>query len=373
MKIAQIAPLFESVPPQLYGGTERVVSYLTEELIHKGHEVTLFASGDSVTSAYLVAGIDKALRLNEACQDPLAHHIIQMKEVLERAASFDILHFHTDYLHFPMTELLQAPCITTLHGRLDIPDLQAVYKKFPSENVVSISKSQKKPLPEAHWAGTVYHGLPENLHRPGSGTGGYWAFLGRISPEKGIDQAIEIATMAGIRLKIAAKIDKADAGYFQKHVRHLLDHPLIDFIGEINEQQKTRFLGDAIGMLFPIKWAEPFGMVMIEAMACGTPVLAFANGSVPEIIEEGRSGVLVRSVQEAVSAIPKTAGLSRAAVRNAFEERFTATRMTDDYIRIYREILRRSSGRPGGDRYNSPFTPLSSGAAVPGTDENSSL
>lgn len=344
MKIAQIAPLFESVPPKLYGGTERVVHYLTEELVRQGHEVTLFASGDSKTAARLIATVNRSLRLDPACVDPLAHQMVQMKRVVDMASEFDILHFHTDYLHFPMTSMLKPPCMTTLHGRLDIPDLQQLYDAFPRENIVAISENQKRPVPQAHWLGTVYHGLPENLHHWGDGNGGYWAFLGRISPEKGVDRAIEIALSAHIPLKIAAKVDKADAVYFKEKISPLLAHPLIEFIGEINESQKTDFLGKASGLLFPINWAEPFGMVMIEAMACGTPVLAFDNGSVPEVIEEGKSGIIVHSVAEAVRALPAVAALSRRGVRHAFEERFTASMMADNYVRLYYKILRNSFG-----------------------------
>jgi len=339
MKIAQIAPLFESVPPKLYGGTERVVHYLTEELVLQGHNVTLFASGDSITAARLIATTDRSLRLDPNCIDSLAHQMVQMKKVVDMASEFDILHFHTDYLHFPMTGMLKPRCMTTLHGRLDIPDLQPLYNAFPNENVVSISENQKRPLPQARWLGTVYHGLPENLHHQGSGDGGYWAFLGRISPEKGVDRAIEIAVSAHIPLKIAAKVDKADAVYFKEKIRPLLDHPLIEFIGEINESQKTDFLGKAAGLLFPINWAEPFGMVMIEAMACGTPILAFDNGSVPEVIEDGKSGIIVHSIAEAIEAIPVVAALSRSGVRSAFEKRFTASRMADDYVRLYHQLL----------------------------------
>ncbi|HET8572663.1 MAG TPA: glycosyltransferase family 4 protein [Edaphocola sp.] len=364
MKIAQIAPLFESVPPKFYGGTERVVHYLTEELVRQGHEVTLFASGDSTTNARLIATVDRSLRLDPSCRDPLAHQVIQMKKVVDMASGFDILHFHTDFLHFPMTSLLKPPCVTTLHGRLDIPDLQPLYDAFPRENVVAISESQKRPVPQAHWLGTVYHGLPESLHHRGDGNGGYWAFLGRISPEKGVDRAIEIALSAKIRLKIAAKVDKSDALYFKEKISPLLEHPLVEFIGEINEPQKTDFLGKATGLLFPIDWAEPFGMVMIEAMACGTPVLAFDNGSVPEVIEEGVSGMIVHSIAEAVHAVPGVAALPRGAVRHAFEKRFTASRMAGNYVRLYYKVLRNSFGK-------STFTDLGNGFAASFSGSNS--
>jgi glycosyltransferase involved in cell wall biosynthesis len=337
MKIAQVAPLFESVPPKLYGGTERVVHYLTEELVAKGHEVTLFASGDSKTRARLISSTDQALRLNKSCFDPMAHQIVQMKDVLDNASAMDIIHFHTDYLHFPFTRLIGSPCITTLHGRLDIPDLQSVYNTFPEEQVVSISENQQIPLPQANWLGTVYHGLPLQLHTPGTGAGDYLAFLGRISPEKGIEQAIEIAINANMLLKVAAKVDKADETYFNDRVRHLLDHPLVEYIGEIDEPAKTIFLGAARALLFPINWEEPFGLVMIESMACGTPVLAFRHGSVSEIVEEGASGFIVNQVTEAVEALAQIPTLSRKRVRSIFEQRFTASRMADDYIRLYEQ------------------------------------
>lgn len=339
MKIAQVAPLFESVPPKLYGGTERVVHYLTEELVNKGHEVTLFASGDSVTRAVLISSIDKALRLNRSCVDPMAHQIVQMKDVLDHASGFDIIHFHTDYLHFPFTGQFGPPCITTLHGRLDIPDLQSVYNTFSEEHVVSISENQKIPLPQANWVGTVYHGLPLHLHRPGNGSGKYLAFLGRISPEKGIEQAIEIAINTNMHLKIAAKVDKADEHYFNTCVRHLLDHPLIEYVGEIDETAKTFFLGEASALLFPINWEEPFGLVMIESMACGTPVVAFNHGSVSEVLDEGKSGFIVNQVTEAVEALAQIHTLSRGVVRYVFEQRFTASRMANDYIHLYKRIM----------------------------------
>lgn len=340
IKIGQIAPLHESIPPRLYGGTERIVHYLTEELVNVGNEVTLFAAGDSTTGARLIANVEEGLRLKQSCTDPLAHHIVQMQEVIERASEFDILHFHTDYLHFPFSNQLSTPCVTTLHGRLDIPDLQYVYNKFPSQKVISISDSQRKPLPQASWIDTVYHGIPQNLHQPGNGDGGYLAFLGRVSPEKGVDRAIEIALASENRIKIAAKIDKADEQYFERHIKSLLRHPLVEFAGEITEAQKTDFLGKAKALLFPIDWAEPFGLVMIESMACGTPVIAFRNGSVPEVIDNGITGFIVDSVQEAVRAISKIDLLSRSAIRRVFEKRFTAARMAENYFKIYSSLIR---------------------------------
>lgn len=339
MKIAQIAPLYEAVPPKLYGGTERVIHYLTEELVKKGHSVTLFASADSVTSAKLVATVKEALRLDPNCVDPLTHHIVQLQEVMDNCCKFDILHFHTDFLHYPFTMQCKVPCVTTLHGRLDIPDLQPIYNRYTKQNVISISNSQRQPLPQANWVGTVYHGLPIDLHRLNEKPENYFAFIGRVSPEKGVDKAIEIAIACNCPIKIAAKIDKADQMYFEKKIEPLLKHPLVEFIGEINEAQKTGFLGNAKALLFPIDWAEPFGMVMIEAMSCGTPVIAFNRGSVPEIIDDGQTGFIVNNVEEAIEVACKVNQLSRRNIRRIFEQRFTAARMTDDYVKLYEQIL----------------------------------
>lgn len=339
MKIAQVAPLLEAVPPQLYGGTERVIHYLTEELVRQQHDVTLFASGDSVTSARLVATSGKALRLDPACIDPLAHSILQLEKVMKAANEFDIIHFHTDFLHFPVTSRFDIPCVTTLHGRLDIPDLQPLYNEFPKQRVISISRSQRAPLPQANWIGTVYHGLPADLHPMQQSDGDYLAFIGRISPEKGVERAIEIAIDCDCPLKIAAKIDKVDLHYFEKHIAHLFDHPLVEFVGEITEQEKTSFLGKARALLFPINWSEPFGLVMIESISCGTPVIAFNNGSVPEVIDHGVTGFIVESVPEAVKAVAKLPQLSRPAIRRVFEERFAASRMAADYLRLYKQVL----------------------------------
>lgn len=346
LKIAQIAPLYESVPPKLYGGTERVVSYLTEELKELGHDVTLFASGDSVTNARLVPIHHNALRLG-TCNDPLAYHILQLQEVSERASEFDILHFHTDYLHFPLTRLTGDATLTTLHGRLDLPELLPLYRKFRDRPVVSISDAQRKPLPMAGWVNTVYHGLPLNLYRPGDGKGGYVAFIGRISPEKRVDRAIEIAGRAGIHIKIAAKIDRADEAYYEKQIRHLFDLPFVEYIGEIGEKEKGDFLGNAKALLFPIDWPEPFGMAMIEAMACGTPVIAFNCGSVPEVIEDGLSGYIVEDVEQAAAALNRIDRISRTVCRRMFENRFSATRMANDYVRLYEKLLS-GKGRTAG-------------------------
>jgi glycosyltransferase involved in cell wall biosynthesis len=335
VRIAQVAPLFESVPPKLYGGTERVVSYLTEELVRAGHEVTLFASGDSVTSANLVSICPEALRLSTTTVDHLSHHIVMLEEVFSQSENFDIIHFHIDYLHFPLSQRERIAQITTLHGRLDLPDLQPLYQKFGEMPVVSISDAQRDPLPNANWQGTVYHGLPQGQYKFHDKPGNYLAFLGRISPEKGVDRAIEIASRVGVPLKIAAKVDRADQEYFETVIRPLLDNPLVEFIGEIGYPDKNEFLGNALALLFPINWPEPFGLVMIEAMACGTPVIAHPYGSVPEIIEEGRSGFLVGDARQAERAVNDVSQISRAACRQRFEERFSATRMAKDYLALY--------------------------------------
>lgn len=339
MKIAQVAPLYESVPPKLYGGTERIVSFLTEELIRRGHEVTLFATGDSVTKAKLVACVPEALRLNVKCEDNLAPHIVQLQEVMERSGEFDIIHFHTDYLSFPFTQFLDVPHLTTLHGKLTMPELQMIYNTFHYEPVACISHSQSRPLPQANFVGCVHHGLPVDLLKKGNGSEKYFAFLGRISPEKGCDRAIEIAIAANTPIKIAAKIDKADRDYFEREIKHLFDHPLVNYIGEINEKQKQEFLGNALALLFPINWPEPFGLVTIEAMACGTPVLAWNCGSVPEIIEEGRSGFIVDSMEAAIDAARKISSLDRSVVRHCFEQRFTVKRMTEQYLELYKKLI----------------------------------
>ncbi len=339
MKIAQVAPLFESVPPKLYGGTERVVSYLTEELVRQGHDVTLFASGDSITSAKLVAVCPQSLRLNEACVDQLAHHILMMEYVYRDFQHFDIIHFHVDYMHFSITRRQMTPHLTTLHGRLDIPDLVPLYKEFNDMPVASISDDQRKPLPDINWQGTVYHGMPEDLYPFRVGSGKYLAFLGRISPEKRLDRAIEIAIRVGMPLKIAAKVAREDQEYFSTAIEPLLTHPLVDYIGEIGDEEKSDFLGNALALLFPIDWPEPFGMVMIEAMASGTPVVAFGEGSVPEVIEDGVNGYIVHSIDEAVRAIQRASTLSRRRCRDVFEARFSARQMALGYLNIYRKLF----------------------------------
>lgn len=339
MRIAQIAPLYESVPPQLYGGTERVVSYLTEALAALGHEVTLFASGDSRTRARLVAVGERALRLQgKQVTDPISHHIRLVERVFRQAAEFDILHFHIDYLHFPLARRGLTPTLTTLHGRLDLPDLAPLFAEFDDLPVVSISEAQRAPLPHARWVGTVPHGLPRGLHAFHPQPDGYLAFLGRVSPEKGVDRAIEIASRAGLPLKIAAKVDRADRAYFNAVIRPLLINPWVEFIGEISEAEKDSFLGRARALLFPIDWPEPFGLVMIEALACGTPVIAYGHGAVPEVLEPGVTGFIVSSQDEAVRAVTQVERLSRADCRGSFERRFTARRMAQDYLALYERL-----------------------------------
>lgn len=362
MKIAQIAPLYESVPPQLYGGTERVVSYLTEELVRQGHDVTLFASGDSVTSAHLISTCPRSLRLDSRCVDQLAHHLVLLEEVFRRAEDFDVIHFHVDYFHFPWSRRYPVRHVTTLHGRLDLPDLVPLYQEYSEMPVVSISDDQRKPLPWLNWMATVQHGLPRHLHACGERPGDYLVFLGRISEEKRPDLAIEIAGRAGLPLKIAAKVDKADREYFEQVVRPLLDQHHVEFLGEVDERGKGELLGGAYALLFPIDWPEPFGMVMIEAMACGTPVIAFRRGSVPEIMIEGRTGFVCDSVGEAVAAVRRLSEVPRREVRRVFEERFTAERMARDYVAIY-ERLRMEDRTDADARDTRSFLDSGYGAA----------
>ncbi len=343
MRIAQVAPLFESVPPKLYGGTERVVSWLTEELVGLGHDVTLFASGDSLTTARLIPVCPRALRLDPNCVDQMAHHIYSMEKVVQEKDEFDLIHFHCDYLHFPLSRSLHLPHVTTLHGRLDIPDLVPLYREFSDMPVVSISRKQRVPLPWINWQGTVHHGLPINSFEARSGAGQYLAFLGRISPEKGLDHAIEIAKQAGMPLKIAAKVDRADREYFETCIKPLMNTSLIELIGEIGDHEKNDFLGNATAFLFPINWAEPFGIVMVEAMACGLPIVAYPFGSVPEIIEDGVNGFLVDGVTSAVKAVKAISAIDRDVCRRRFEERFTSKRMAREYLTIYDRIVERSA------------------------------
>jgi glycosyltransferase involved in cell wall biosynthesis len=348
MKIAQIAPLAESVPPRLYGGTERVVFYLTEELVRLGHDVTLFASGDSQTSARLVACAPRALRLDPRVGDPLPHHLLMIERVKSRAHEFDVLHFHVEHLHLPLFRPLARKSVTTLHGRLDLPDLVPLYREFADMPLVSISDAQRRPLADANWVATVYHGLPEPVcpynpaPRGPHGTS-YVAFLGRVSPEKGLERAIEIARRAGQRLRIAAKVDRTEENYWRTRIAPLVSDPLIEFIGEVNEEQKPALLGNATALLFPINWPEPFGLAMIEAMSCGTPVIAWPHGSVPEIVEHGVTGFIVNSIEEAVAALHEVGKLDRAQVRRRFEERFSAARMAQEYLRVYRGLARHAA------------------------------
>ncbi len=340
MRIAQVSPLYESVPPRLYGGTERVVSYLTEELVRQGHDVTLFASGDSLTSARLRPICEKSLRLTGcATIGGLAHHLYLLEKVLQAADDFDIIHFHLDYLPFSLIRSYDLPAVTTLHGRLDIPDLQPLFREFDDMNLISISSAQRAPLSWVDWLETVHHGLPLSLYKPSVRQGKYLAFLGRISPEKRVDRAIAIAKHVGMPLRIAAKVDVADREYFETEIRGLLDDPLIEFVGEIGESEKGDFLRDASALLFPIDWPEPFGLVMIEAMACGTPVIAFRGGSVVEIIEDGVNGFVVDTLDEAVEAAQNLQAIDRRLCRRAFERRFSVQRMCSDYVRAYTRVI----------------------------------
>ena len=339
MRIAQVSPLYESVPPKLYGGTERVVSYLTEELVRQGHDVTLFASGDSVTSAELVAPCQQSLRLAETVVDPLAYHFVMLDKVFKRVEEFDIIHFHIDYLHFPLSRIYSETHVTTLHGRLDMPDLVPLYRAYADMPTISISNSQREPLPWLNWQATVYHGLPIDLYTPHFEAGSYLAFLGRISPEKRVDRAIALAKQLDMPLRIAAKVDNADHEYFETEIEHLLDHPLVEFLGEIGEGEKEEFLGNAYALVFPIDWPEPFGLVMIEAMACGTPVIAFEEGSVPEVIDHGVTGYIVNTTEEAAEAIQNIPKLSRRICRKIFEERFSSEPMARNYLKTYRRVI----------------------------------
>jgi glycosyltransferase involved in cell wall biosynthesis len=346
MKIAQIAPLYEAVPPHLYGGTERVVAHLTEALVEQGHEVTLFASGDTETSARLVATRARPLRLDPGpLKSDVASHLTLLHELRRRADEFDVLHFHIDLLHFPLFESLAARTLTTLHGRLDIADLPPVYERWPHYPLVSISDHQRTYLPNANWFATVHHGMsPEGFRYSAHATGDYLAFLGRISPEKRPDRAIEIAKAAGVPIRIAAKVDEVDHAYFERRIRPLLDDPLVSFIGEIGDDRKSDFLGRARALLFPIDWPEPFGLVMIEAMACGTPVIAWRCGSVPEVVEHGRTGWIVDNIQQAVAAVNAACHLRRGRIRATFERRFTAQAMAAQYSQLYWQLARAGRG-----------------------------
>lgn len=342
MRIAQIAPLYESVPPRYYGGTERVVSHLTEELVRQGHEVTLFASGDSETTAELVPMCPQALRLDSSCIDSLAHHILLLERVKERADQFEIIHFHIDYLHYPISRIKGWPHITTLHGRLDLPDLKPLYREFSDMPIVSISDAQRCPLPHANWQSTVYHGLPADQYTFNEDPEGYLAFIGRISPEKRVDRAIAIADRVGLPLKIAAKVDDADREYFEESIAPLLNSSHVEFIGEIGESEKEAFFGNAKALLFPIDWPEPFGLVLIEALACGTPLVAYPHGSVSELVDDGKTGYVVSDLDEAVEAVRQIDQISRRTCRQVFEERFTASQMAENYVSVYHHIQSRA-------------------------------
>ncbi len=339
MRIAQVAPLFESVPPKLYGGTERVVSWLTEELVRQGHEVTLFASGDSETSARLVAGSPRALWREPGCRETLPHHVRLVELVAGAADRFDVIHFHLDYVHFPAVGRLPCPSVTTLHGQLYAPDEKALFDAYAEVPLVSISDAQRQPIPRANWQATVYHGMPLETHTFSEGPGSYLAFLGRVSPEKGLEKAVEIARLAGMPLRVAAKIYPEERPYYERVIEPLFRaSPWVEFVGEVGGRSKDVFLGGARALLFPIDWAEPFGLVMIESMACGTPVVAFRRGSVPEVMTEGVTGFVVDDVVGAVAAVRATAALDRRACRRAFVERFGVKRMASDYLRVYRRL-----------------------------------
>ena len=344
MRVAQIAPLTESVPPTLYGGTERIVSYLTEELTELGHDVTLFASGDSCTSATLVPMAPRALRFDPTLRDALAPHMTMLEHVYRRAAEFDVLHFHMDYWSFALFSRASTPFLTTLHGRMDLPEHAPLYELYPEVPLVSISFAQRRGMPSANYAKTIHHGLPIDLLRPQTVAPSYLAFLGRIAPEKRPDRAIRIARRAGMKLKIAAKVDRVDQAYFDETIRPMIDGHHVEMIGEIGEAEKPAFLSGAHALLMPIDWPEPFGLVMIEAMACGTPVIAFNHGSVPEIVDHGVTGYVVGNEDEAVAAVTQLDRLSRPAIRRQFERRFTARRMADDYLALYRQLA--TTARP---------------------------
>ena len=375
MRIAQIAPLHERVPPRLYGGTERVVSFLTEELADQGHDVTLFASGDSQTSARLVRCCDMALRFNPAVRDTLPYHMIMLEEVRRRIDQFDVLHFHIDLIHAPLMRDLAGRTLTTLHGRLDLPDLAPFYAAFWDLPLASVSNNQRGYLGNADWLGTVYHGLPRDLLPFRPNPEGYLAFLGRISPEKRPDLAIEIAARSGMPLKIAAKVDRADQAYWETKIRPLVDdNPNVEFVGEIGERDKADFLGGAAALLFPIDWPEPFGLVMIEAMACGTPVIAYRRGSVPEVIEENVSGFVVDTIEDAVAAVRRIEELDRVKVRAEFERRFTAKRMAHDYVSIYQQLTAAhsrpaKSATPNGRQYRWRAIPRSRPSELADSDD----
>jgi glycosyltransferase involved in cell wall biosynthesis len=339
LRIAIVAPLFESVPPKLYGGTERFVSWLTDELVRQGHFVTLFASGDSRTGARLRAPVPRAIRLDPDCKDPWPAHVLLLEDLIDSASQFDVIHFNTEHWHLPFCRRLKLPALSTMHGRLDLPELVPLYRRFEEAPLVSISDAQRLPLSFANWVGTVYHGLPPDSLKANEQAGSYLAFLGRISPEKGPERAIRIARRAGIPLRIAAKVDRADQEFYEAVVKPELERGgNVEFIGEISDKEKSEFLGNALALLFPIEWPEPFGLVMIESMACGTPVIAYRRGSVPEILDDGLTARLVENEDEAVEAARDIDRLDRRACRRMFERRFSVQRMAGDYVELYRGI-----------------------------------
>jgi glycosyltransferase involved in cell wall biosynthesis len=351
MRIAQVAPLFERVPPVRYGGTERIVSYLTEDLVAQGHEVTLFASGDSVTRARLLAPLERSIRPQATDHSWMAYHTVQMGQVAERADEFDIIHFHNGCLHFPLRHGRIGADVTTMHGRMDLPELPPLLRYFHDRPLVAISDSQKNLLPAANWCGRVHHGLPSDLYPFHAEHDDYFVFIGRVSPEKRLDRAIEIAIRCGMRLYVGAKVDSADEAYFKERIEPLLRHPLIEFVGEVDEREKGRLLASATALLFPIDWPEPFGLVMIEAMSCGTPVIAYRHGSVPEVIQNGVSGYVVGDQEQAVRAAQAVRLLDRRRCRAAFEQRFTVKHMAQGYLQLYRRLVdqsRPSLGRRAG-------------------------
>jgi glycosyltransferase involved in cell wall biosynthesis len=358
MRIAQVAPLFESVPPQAYGGTERVVSYLTEALTAQGHDVTLFASGDSITAAALVPMVERGLRLDPGKPDWLMRHMIMVDKVFECESDFDVLHFHIDFLHYPLATRSATPSLTTMHGRLDIDDLRPLHRQFAAHPLVSISNAQRKPLSNANWCATVYHGLPQDLYRFNAQPQGYFAFIGRISPEKRVDRAIDIALACGVPLRIAAKVDPADRTYFEREIAPRLDHPLIQYLGEINDAQKNDFLGNARALLFPIDWPEPFGLVMIESLACGTPVIAFRGGSVAEVMQHGVTGYVVDDLESAIEAANRIDLIDRRRCREAFERRFSADKMASRYVDVYQSLIDARTSAAGDAAASGVEVPL---------------
>lgn len=338
MRIAEVAPLAESVPPRQYGGTERVVSYLTEELVRLGHEVTLFASGDSVTAARLLPVRARAERMLEHTADGMPYEVLMLEQIRQHAREFDVVHFHIDYIHFLLARCERFASLTTPHGRMDIPAVAPLYREFSELPLVSISDAQRRPLPDLNWQATIYHGLPLHAYSVQPRRGEYLAFLGRLSPEKRVDQAVEIAVRAGIPLKVAAKVDPADEEYYEAIAKPAMSHPLVEYVGEIGEHEKQELLGGALALLFTIDWPEPFGLVMIESMACGTPVIAYRRGSVPEVLQDGLTGFVVDGIEQAVRALNKVEELSRRRCRQIFEARFSVQRMAQDYLDVYDRI-----------------------------------